>query len=165
VSTTPPARTLILMRHGKSAYPEGVYDHERPLNDRGLRQAALAGRWMADDGLEVDIALCSTSTRTRMTFEQTGVDAPVEYVSDLYGGTPAEIFETIRLHVPEDASTVLVVGHFPGMPEAALSLDADGDIDRFPTSAYAVVSLSVPWDRVGLDLDGHARLVAFKAPR
>jgi len=93
------------------------------------------------------------------------VDAPVEYVSDLYGGTPAEIFETIRLHVPEDASTVLVVGHFPGMPEAALSLDADGDIDRFPTSAYAVVSLSVPWDRVGLDLDGHARLVAFQVPR
>lgn len=163
--TTVPTRTLILMRHGKSAYPEGVYDHDRPLNDRGRKQAELAGQWMADDGLEVDLVLCSTSTRTRMTLEQTGVDAPVEYVSDLYGGTPAEIFESLRLHVPGDASTVLVVGHFPGMPEAALSLDSAGEIDRFPTSAYAVVSIGVPWDRVGLDIDGQARLIAFRVPR
>lgn len=158
-------RTLILMRHGKSAYPDGVYDHERPLNERGMRQAALAGRWMADDRIVVDQVLCSTSTRTRMTLAQTGIDAPVEYVSDLYGGTPAEIFETIRIHVPADASTVLVVGHFPGMPEAALSLDPAGAIDRFPTSAYAVVQVGVAWDRLGLELDRDARLIAFRVPR
>lgn len=160
-----PSRLLVLMRHGKSAYPEGVVDHDRPLNDRGLRQAALAGEWMAADGLSPDIALCSTATRTRMTLEQTGVAAPVEYVSDLYGGTPAEIFETVRIHAPHDASTVLVVGHFPGMPEAALTLDPSGRIDRFPTSAYAVVAVGVPWDRLGLDVDGDAHLTAFRVPR
>lgn len=160
-----PKRLLILMRHGKSAYPDGVYDHDRPLNDRGLMQAALAGEWMAADGLTVDVALCSTATRTRMTLEQTGIDAPVEYVGDLYGGTPAEIFETVRLYAPADASTVLVVGHFPGMPETALSLDPAGEIDSFPTSAYAVVAVSVPWDRLGLDVDGDAHLTAFRVPR
>lgn len=160
-----PARLLILMRHGKSAYPEGVYDHDRPLNERGMAQAALAGEWMASDGLSIDAALCSTATRTRMTLEQTGVDAPVEYVSDLYGGTPSEIFETVRLYAPADAETVLVVGHFPGMPEAALSLDPSGDIDSFPTSAYAVVGISVPWDRLGIDVDADARLTAFRVPR
>ncbi|MBM7365907.1 SixA phosphatase family protein [Gordonia hydrophobica] len=160
-----PARLLVLMRHGKSAYPDGVYDHDRPLNKRGMTQAALAGEWMASDGLSIDAVLCSTSTRTRMTLEQTGIDAPVQYVSELYGGTPSEIFETVRVYAPEDASTVLVVGHFPGMPEAVLALDPSGEIDRFPTSAYAVVGIGVPWDRLGLDVDRDARLTAFRVPR
>ncbi|EGD54330.1 SixA phosphatase family protein [Gordonia neofelifaecis] len=158
-------RTLILMRHGKSSYPDGVYDHDRPLNDRGMRQAELAGRWMADDGLDVDMVLCSTSTRTRMTLQQSGVAAPVEYVSDLYGGTPAEIFESVRIYAPASAATVLVVGHFPGMPEAALALDPDGEIDRFPTSAYAAIRIGVPWERLGLDVDRDARLLALRVPR
>ncbi|MGB3708772.1 SixA phosphatase family protein [Gordonia sp. (in: high G+C Gram-positive bacteria)] len=158
-------RTLVLMRHGKSAYPDGVYDHDRPLNGRGMRQAALAGQWLTDDRIDVDFALCSTAERTRMTLAQTEIDVPTEYVSDLYGGTPAEIFESIRIHAPADASTVLVVGHFPGMPEAALALDPNGEIDRFPTSAYAVVKVGVPWDRLGIDVDPDARLVGFQVPR
>ncbi|AUH69952.1 MULTISPECIES: SixA phosphatase family protein [Gordonia] len=158
-------RTLILMRHGKSAYPDGVYDHDRPLNERGMRQAQLAGRWMTEDRLAVDQVLCSTSLRTRMTLEQTGVAAPVEFIDDLYGGTPSEVFEAVRIHTPPEASTVLVVGHFPGMPETALSLDPAGEIDRFPTSAYAVLRIGVPWDRLGLDVDADARLLAFRVPR
>ncbi len=37
---------LVLLRHAKSAYPPGVADHERPLNDRGRRDAPEAGRWL-----------------------------------------------------------------------------------------------------------------------
>ncbi|MFM9378351.1 SixA phosphatase family protein [Gordonia sp. VNK21] len=159
------ARTLVLMRHGKSGYPDGVWDHERPLAARGRREAALAGRWMADDGLQVDAVLCSTAQRTRETLERTGIGAPVQYAEEIYGGTPADILETVRLLAPADAGTVLVVGHFPGLPETVLTLDADAVIDRFPTSAYAVVSVGVAWDRVGLDVDPQARLRALRVPR
>ncbi|GAA4659401.1 SixA phosphatase family protein [Gordonia humi] len=158
-------RTLVLLRHGKSAYPLGVPDHDRPLNDRGRRQAALAGDWIRDDGLDVDAVLCSTATRTRQTLERTGIDAPVEFVDDVYGGTPDELLEVLRIHAPADAATILMVGHFPGMPETALTLDPDGSIDRFPTSAYAVVRVGVAWDRIGLDVDPDARLVALRIPR
>ena len=51
------ARTLILLRHGKSGYPAGVPDHDRPLADRGRREAALAGEWMERDGLQVDAVI------------------------------------------------------------------------------------------------------------
>ena len=158
-------RTLVLLRHGKSAYPDGVVDHERPLNERGLRQAALAGDWIRGDGLQVDAVLCSTATRTRLTLEQTGIEAPTEYVADIYGGTPDDLFEVVRIHAPADAATILMVGHFPGLPEAALALDPDGLIERFPTSAYAVVEIGVPWDRLGLDVDPDARLCALRIPR
>src|SRR3989337_2337943 len=39
-------RTLLLLRHAKSDYPDGVADHERPLAPRGIREAALAGDWV-----------------------------------------------------------------------------------------------------------------------
>lgn len=159
------SRTLILLRHGKSDYPLGVADHERPLNKRGRRQAALAGDWIRGDGLEVDAVLCSTATRTRLTLERTGIDAPTQYVSDIYGGTPTDLLEAIRVHAPSDAQTLLMVGHFPGMPETALALDTSGTIERFPTSAYAEVRVSVEWDRIGLDVDPDARLVALRIPR
>lgn len=153
------------MRHGKSGYPDGVGDHERPLAERGRREAALAGRWIADAGYTVDAVLCSTATRTQQTLERTGITAPVTYVDDIYGGHPDAILESIRLHAPADADTLLVVGHEPGMPATALTLDPDGHIDRFPTSAYGVVETETPWDRLGLAPDPTARLVTVAVPR
>lgn len=158
------ARTLVLMRHGKSGYPPGVWDHDRPLAERGIREAALAGEWMSDDGVSVDLVLCSTATRTRQTLMRTGIDAPTEYIEDIYGGAPFEILEALRIHVPADTATVLVVGHEPGMPATALTLDPDGEIDRFPTSAYAIVDVSVPWSRIGLE-PGGGTLRAMRIPR
>lgn len=159
------SRTLVLLRHGKSGYPPGVDDHGRPLADRGRREAALAGRWMADEGFHVDAVVCSTATRTRETLDATGITAPTTFVDDIYGGTPIEILEAVRLHAPRDATTVLVVGHAPGMPDTALTLDPDGFVDRFPTSAYAVLTIGVPWDRVGLETDPDTKLIGVRIPR
>ena len=158
-------RTLILMRHGKSGYPPATRDHDRPLAERGDRQAALAGQWMSDEGLQADAVLCSTSTRTRQTLERTGVRAPVTYVEGIYGGDADDILEAIRIHAPADAATLLVVGHEPGMPQTALTLDPSGFIDRFPTSAYAVLTVSQPWERLGMTPDPDAHLVGVRIPR
>lgn len=160
-------RTLILMRHGKSGYPEGVGDHERPLAERGIAQATLAGEWFARDGLTVDAVVCSTATRTRQTLQCTGVDAAsVDFVDDVYGGMPEHILAAIRDHVPADAETVLVVGHEPGMPATAVTLDPSADIDGFPTSAYAVLRISVPWDQIGAAAGSDtATLVSMNIPR
>ncbi|AFA74765.1 phosphoglycerate mutase-like protein [Gordonia polyisoprenivorans VH2] len=163
--TAGPRRTLVLMRHGKSGYPPGVGDHGRPLADRGRREAALAGRWMTEEGLSVDAVLCSTATRTRQTLDRTGISAPTVYLDDLYGGSPFDVLEALRIHAPADATTVLVVGHDPGMPTTALTLDPEGTIDRFPTSAYAVVRIGVPWETIGIDHDPGARLLGVRVPR
>lgn len=158
-------RTLVLMRHGKSGYPPGVGDHGRPLADRGRREAALAGRWMADEGLVVDAVLCSSSTRTRETLERTGITAPTTYLDDIYGGSPFDVLEAIRVFAPADARTLLVVGHEPGMPTTALTLDPDADIERFPTSAYAVVTVGDPWSELGNAAVADAHLVGVRIPR
>lgn len=163
MSTAP--RTLVLLRHGKSGYPAGTADHERPLADRGRRQAALAGQWIADEGLHVDVVICSTAQRTRETLERTEIDAPTVFTGDIYENSPEDILEAIRTYAPADAATVLVVGHFPGLPGTALTLDDDAEVSGFPTSAYAVLSIGVPWDRIGLDVDPDAKLTDLRIPR
>ncbi len=161
-------RTLILMRHGKSGYPPGVDDHERPLAERGLREAALAGEWLRATRPPIDAVRCSTATRTRQTLAATGVTAPVVYEPGIYEAAPSTLVELVRL-CDEDVSTLLVVGHAPGMPRTAWELAGNRDDDaaielgrKFPTSALAVLTFDRPWEQIG---EGTGELVAFHVPR
>lgn len=163
-------RTLVLMRHAKSAYPDGVADHDRPLAPRGQREAGLAGDWLRSQLPPIDLVLCSTATRTRETLARTGIDAPVRYETRLYDSTPGIVIERIN-SVGDEVSTLLVVGHEPTTSALALRLadprtansDAAERIStKFPTSAIAVLSLDGSWADLEL---GSAQLVRFHVPR
>ncbi len=162
-------RTLLLLRHAKSDYPEGVADHDRPLAPRGVREAGLAGDWLRAHAPAVDAVLCSTAARTRETLARTRIDAPVEFSDRLYGATPGAIIEEIN-KVDPSVETLLVIGHEPAMSQVALGIAteegsnptaAEGISTKFPTSAIAVLRTSEPWDRLALD---SATLVTFHVP-
>ena len=163
-------RTLVLMRHAKSAYPDGVADHDRPLAPRGQREAGLAGDWLRGELSAIDLVLCSTATRTRETLARTGIDAPVRYVERLYDSTPGIVIDEIN-GIGDEVSTLLVVGHEPTTSELALGLAdprsantdaADRISTKFPTSALAVLRLNESWADLEL---GSAQLVDFHVPR
>ncbi|MGX7730478.1 SixA phosphatase family protein [Rhodococcus sp. 2H158] len=161
-------RTLILLRHGKSAYPDGVADHERPLAPRGRREAGLAGRWLRAHQPPIDAVLCSSATRARKTLAEAAVEISTEFLDDLYEATPGKIVDAIR-QVPDDVSTLLVVGHEPVLSATTLLLADDHDsdaarqiIEKFPTSAVAVLAVRGPWHDLG---PRGAALVDFHIPR
>jgi len=163
-------RTLVLMRHGKSAYPDGVADHDRPLASRGNREAGLAGDWLRANLPGVDLVLCSTATRTRQTLARTGIDAPVRYVQRLYGAAPGTVIEEIN-GVTDEVKTLLVVGHEPTTSSVAIILAGASGTDaaavdeimyKFPTSGIAVLLVPGPWE--DLEPNG-AALVEFHVPR
>ena len=163
-------RTLVLLRHAKSAYPDGVADHDRPLAPRGQREAGLAGEWLRANLPAIDAVLCSTATRARETLARSGIDAPVRCVERLYGATPGTLIEQVN-GVSDDVNTLLVVGHEPTISEVAIVLaSADGTdtvaLERisakFPTSAIAVLRVVGRWEQVE---PGNAALVDFHVPR
>ncbi|MET8654110.1 MULTISPECIES: SixA phosphatase family protein [Nocardia] len=161
-------RTLILMRHGKSAYPDGVGDHERPLAPRGQREAGLAGHWLRETQPPIDAVRCSTATRTRETLAATGVTAPVVFEPGIYEASPRSLIELIQLS-DDDVSTLLVIGHAPGMPWTAWELAGNRDSipaielsRKFPTSALAVLEFDRPWAQLD---PGAGDLVRFHIPR
>ncbi|BBC38205.1 Phosphohistidine phosphatase [Streptomyces graminofaciens] len=145
-----PLRRLVVLRHAKSAWPAGVPDHERPLGPRGRRDAPAAGRALAELDCLPDLALCSTAVRARETWElasaQWGTPPPVRYDARLYGADVPELLDVVR-EAPDQARTLLLVGHNPGLEELVLDVAGDGLDDaleavrtKFPTSAIAILA-------------------------
>jgi phosphohistidine phosphatase len=163
-------RLLVLVRHAKSAWPD-VPDHERPLAERGRRDAPLAGRWLRDHGHVPDRVICSTARRTRETWQLASgyLDAspPVTYDRRLYGADLWRLLDVVA-ECSGDIGTLLLVGHDPGMQELTLHLagDAAGDAlervrSKFPTGAIATLAITSSWAELGA---GSADLTGFVVP-
>ncbi|MER6278452.1 histidine phosphatase family protein [Streptomyces sp900105245] len=168
-----PMRRLMVLRHAKSAWTEGVEDHRRPLAPRGLRDAPAAGRALAEAGGLPDLALCSTAVRARRTWElaaaEWGTPPPVRYDRRLYAADAADLLDVVR-EVPREVEALLLVGHNPGLEELVAELAGDGLDDslerlraKFPTSALAVLTWrGTGWPALG---PGTALLTSFMVPR
>lgn len=164
-------RRLVLLRHAKSDYPPGIPDHDRPLADRGRRDAPAAGEWIAGHVGDVDRVLVSSAARAQQTW---ALVAPHVSVLDsvitepgIYEASTAELVEIVG-SLPDTATTVVLVGHNPGFEDLAARLAVDGDPDaigrmavKYPTSGIALLDAEGTW----ADLVRGARLSAFAVPR
>lgn len=139
-------RTLILTRHAKSSWDnQGLGDHERPLNKRGRKSAPAIAAWLRQNGWLPDEILCSTSTRTRETWDRMGVQAvKVCFHSALYHAD-SEVMLRELSGATEPA--VLMLGHNPGIADFANRLVRQPpDHIRFfdyPTCATTVMAFDV----------------------
>ncbi|MFF7445300.1 MULTISPECIES: histidine phosphatase family protein [unclassified Streptomyces] len=165
------SRRIVLFRHAKADWPQ-VTDHERPLAERGRKDAAEAGLRLADTAIPFDLALCSTSTRTRETWKlavQGFAHRPkTVYEERVYEASPGELIAVLN-ETPDDVRNAVLIGHNPGIQGLAdiLGGASEGDArDRmsrrgFPAAAFAVLSFTGPWKSLE---PGVATLVDYWAP-
>lgn len=181
-----PDRRLVLLRHAKSAWPDvpDLPDHERPLAQRGRRDAPEVGRWLRTADLIPDLVVCSTARRARETWQlvQSGLGAapPVRFDDRVYETSAARLLALIRRE-PPTVRTLLVVGHDPAVSGLALTLAEEAPDERpaggpgtapadpldrmrikFPTAALAVLACAGSWDALG---PGSAWPTCFRTPR
>jgi len=140
-------KTLLIMRHAKSSWKqEGQPDHDRPLNDRGKRDAPRMGHLLAEEGILPDRILCSSAKRARKTAaavaEVLKCEDRLELHDDLYSAAPALYVKLLR-ELPEDVNTVLIVGHDPAMTEFASELS--GNFTEMPTAAIACFTIPIAY--------------------
>lgn len=166
-------RRLILFRHAKSAWPENVVDHERPLTDRGHKAAPVMGAWLAKSRLVPDLVLVSTARRTRDSWALVKrpfkVEPQSQTLSAIYEASPGVLLEEIR-KVDDAVLTLMLVGHNPGMEDLAKLLMADDGGEagerlrtKFPTAAIAVLSFAISsWTDAG---PAKASLDRFVTPK
>ncbi|GHG18869.1 phosphohistidine phosphatase [Streptomyces filamentosus] len=160
-----------MLRHAKADWGQEA-DHERPLAERGRKDAPVAGRRLAGTGIPFDLALCSTAARTRETWKLAVQELPERprtvYEERIYEASLGELIALLN-EVPEEVDDLLVVGHNPGMHALADALagEADGDLlarmnrSGYPTSAFAVLTFTGTWKSVE---HGVGRLIAFWTP-
>jgi phosphohistidine phosphatase len=149
---------LYLLRHAKSSWKDAsLDDHDRPLAGRGRKASKAIGRYLRDHDIEPELVLCSSAKRARQTLERlgpAGVDARIE--PELYGAGAHDLLE--RLHaVPEAVTSVMLIGHNPGMQQLAFLLA--GLDDKFPTAALATFECS------GWRTLDQAELIDYVRPR
>ncbi len=156
-------RRLILLRHAKSDWPD-VPDRERPLAKRGRRDAPVVGRWLRERGYVPDTVICSDAVRTRQTWV---------LVAKKLDGSPSVTFEPraydasaqtllyLARELPGGCRAALLIGHDPGIPDLAASLDSEESHLRFPTAAVAVLEFDGDWPDLA---PGHSRLLDFAVP-
>jgi phosphohistidine phosphatase len=157
-------RRLLVLRHAKSDWPEGVADHDRPLAKRGRRDAPKVGRWLARNEYRPDVVVCSTSQRTRETWDLVAArlsEAPsakldgtpeVRYDPRAYGASAQTLLYLAR-ELPGECRTALLIAHNPGVSEFAGV--------GFPTAAIAALEFDGEWPDLA---PGQARLAAFATP-
>jgi phosphohistidine phosphatase len=139
-------RRLIVLRHAKSDWPDGVPDHDRPLAPRGRREAALAGQWLREHVDDLELVVCSSAKRARRTWKHVArqLDTAPELRIDerVYAASGDQLMEVIQ-ELPASASAVLMIGHNPGLEDVVAHLT--GLWSPLKTSSIAVVSSRSDW--------------------
>ncbi|MDP6443265.1 MAG: histidine phosphatase family protein [Pirellulaceae bacterium] len=138
-------KTLLILRHAKSSWANADQsDHDRPLNQRGKRDAPRIGALIADRELTPDRVVCSTAVRAMTTAQLIAQSTPlaceVELDESLYLAPPSAYLE-VMLQTADDVDCLMVVGHNPGIEELVEKLT--GEDETMPTGALAVVHLAI----------------------
>jgi phosphohistidine phosphatase len=138
-------KTLLVLRHAKSSWNDPkLDDHARPLNARGRRDGPRMGELVREYGLIPDIVISSDAVRARLTAE--AVTEAARYAGEilldphLYVASPADILSLLRT-VRENAETVMIIGHNPGLEELVEQLT--GERHHLPTAALAHIVLEI----------------------
>jgi phosphohistidine phosphatase len=155
---------LVILRHAKTANPDGVADINRPLTRRGRADAVAAGEWLAAREYTPDLVLCSPSRRTRETWHGVAgalTRAPeVSYVEDIYAADVDDVLAVVNGADPA-AGTLLLIGHNPSLSQLSALLDPVASADEgLATAGIAVHTVDGDW----ADL-AHAPLAAAHTAR
>lgn len=136
-------KTIILVRHAKSSWDDfSLRDEERPLTDRGKKNAAEMAKRLRKKDIDIDAILTSPAKRAKATADYFAdeFDLPKKkfvVMPELYMAGYNAFVSSIR-QAPRKADCIAVFSHNNGITEFANTLSATR-IDHMPTcSVFAV---------------------------
>jgi phosphohistidine phosphatase len=145
-------KTLLLVRHAKSDWDDpSLKDFDRPLNDRGKRDAPMMAQRLIDRKVKIDAFIASPAKRARKTAEAFVKEYKKDkddilFIDKLYLAEPSAFLEVIR-EADKEYDTIAVFSHNPGITEFANTL-TPGQVrtDNIPTcGVFAVKADTKKW--------------------
>ena len=138
-------KTLLLIRHTKGSWDDpGLTDYERPLNERGKKDAPAMAEKLYERGIKIDAFVTSPARRARKTAEVFAKRYKKEkddlvLKTELYMAGD-EAFTNVIEKLNDDIDCVAVFSHNPGITDFANSL-SDARTDNIPTCGIFAVSI------------------------
>ena len=161
-------KILLTIRHAKSSWANsGQKDYDRPLNDRGRRDAPAIGAWLKAQKIAPDLIIASTAARAaetaRLIASALGYpEAKIHWEDKLYHASPTTITEVVR-EISAEVNTAFIVAHNPGITQFASELDGNFPIPHMPTCAIAGAELKAEDWR--FFVPGENKTVLFQFPK
>lgn len=132
-------KTLYLIRHAKSSWDNpGQDDVDRPLNERGKKDAPRMGKRLKEREIYPQMIISSHAKRALSTAKR--IAKAIGHKKDdiiienhLYHASEDAIMKIIQ-RLKDDVNVVFLVGHNPGLTDFINSLRQDDDVlDNLPT--------------------------------
>ncbi len=150
-SEIPLSKTLLIIRHAKSSWDwETLNDFDRPLNERGKKDAPVMAQRLKNKNILIDAFVSSPAKRARKTAEYFAdtyhrKKEDILLVSKLYHAPPSVFFEVVN-ELNDAFNTVAVFSHNPGITAFVNQLTDEVRIDNMPTcGVFAVKIEGVSW--------------------
>ncbi|MCF6270274.1 MAG: histidine phosphatase family protein [Melioribacteraceae bacterium] len=160
-------KILYLIRHAKSSWEDHLLsDYDRPLSDRGKRDAPKIGEVLKSKKAKPDLIMSSSARRALKTAKiiSSILNYPVEDIveeSAIYEATTQDLLNLIN-KIDDKNNTVFLFGHNPAFTVLA-NLLGNKFIDNMPTCAVAELKLDVnSWKDVAAD---RGKLISFEYPK
>ncbi|HYG51129.1 MAG TPA: histidine phosphatase family protein [Flavobacteriales bacterium] len=159
--------TLFLVRHAKSSWANpGQADFDRPLNDRGEKNAPFMGKKLVEKGENPQLLVSSTAKRAFTTAKYIAKELGYEKEKivkrdELYHATVSTWLREVSA-LDSKHKTVMMFGHNNGITEFANYL-CDAGIDNIPTCG--IVKVKFDFDDWKMVSKGAGELVYFDFPK
>jgi phosphohistidine phosphatase len=163
-------KTLYIVRHAKSSWAEsGLSDFDRPLNERGKRDAPRMGNRLKEKHILPHLMLTSPAKRAWSTCKRLAAimgyaEEKIKTDNALYHANEEDILAVIR-DVKDKHESLMVFGHNPGLTDFVNSISHDStiDIDNIPTCGIVAFTLNITsWKDAGF---GKGEFVFFDYPK
>lgn len=138
-------KELLLVRHAKSSWSNPSQDDfDRPLNERGQKDAAMMAQRMIQRGVAINGIISSTALRAITTARYFAHENKIPENSiichDFLYHAPPERFIKAILQIPDSITTAAVFAHNPGITDFVNQL-TDARIDDMPTCAVFAIKI------------------------
>ncbi|MDB5191244.1 MAG: histidine phosphatase family protein [Segetibacter sp.] len=139
-------KLLLLIRHAKSSWDYAVSDRDRPLNERGIKNAPEMAKRLLKKKIEIDRFISSPATRayTTAVYFAGAYDVKNKHiitVPALYEAT-LNVFYSVVEDQNDSDKTVAIFSHNPGITEFANSL-SNARINNMPTCGIFAVKANI----------------------
>ncbi len=147
-------KTILLLRHAKSDWSDpSLVDFDRPLANRGLKDAPRMGDVLAGYNFVPDIIISSPARRAKQTAkhvaEACGYTKSIQWQESFYGATSDALISSLQ-QLNNRIDRPLLVGHNPTMEETVAELLTDdgtgawtGWFIRIPTAGLVCLDVDI----------------------
>ncbi|MCC6289605.1 MAG: histidine phosphatase family protein [Chitinophagaceae bacterium] len=144
-------RSVLFIRHAKSSWDDPLMnDYDRPLNDKGKKDAPQMAKYLLEKKIRIDSFISSPAKRARKTavlFAKVfGIDEDaIQLKSGLY--LPDEIAFSHAIETASDDCTHLAIfSHNPGITHFVNTLTRQIKVDDIPTCGiFAIKTNALSW--------------------